>query len=163
MSIWKELKKVVNSNFNKPLDTQLTEAKNEIVELIKGQRSLSASDNAVVVFVSGNIPGWEYAEVGTFTPKISGSMRLIAEYEGDGDYDSIGDLAIKISNASGKTVAELRAAGKSGVYYFEEKIDFAVSANETYTVTVSKQVYATSVAIGASVFDGSLLDYTITT
>lgn len=163
MSIWKELKKVVNSNFNKSLDVQLNEAKNEIINLIKGQRSLSASDNVVAAFVSGNISGWEDAQVGTFTPKISGSMRLIAEYEGQGNYDYNGDTAIEILDAKLKKIAELRAEGDADKYYFEEKIDFAVNANETYTVHVSSDVHATSVAIGAYVFDGSLLDYTITT
>ena len=141
---WAEVKKI-NSDMSVPLD-----------ELIKGQRSLGASDAAMAVFANYvEVPSTSRMSVGTFTPKVGGTVRLI----------------LRATGTKGASLYIKRGSGSSTEiisYVVDETryADIGVSAGETITVYVSCTNSSGSgvradVTLGATVVDSSMLDYTV--
>ena len=143
---WAEVKKI-NSDMSVPLD-----------ELIKGQRSLGASDAAMAVFANHmDLYGTARRDLGTFTPKVGGTVRLILRVSGSKSSSAV--LSIRRGNGN---ITEIVSATDETTY-----ADLSVSTGETITVYVKNDSYSSSVStyvdvtLGATVVDSSFLDYTL--
>lgn len=148
---WAEVKKI-NSNLDVPLD-----------KLIKSQRILGAS-NAVMAVIQASEIDMDNDEqtVGTFTPKVNGSVRILGEMTAEGQY-SVG--YIRIYNSAGTEILEIMRRLTDDNSTQNCDTDFSVNANETYTIKTKStypSTYLNYLKIGATVIDGSMLDYTTT-
>ncbi len=150
---WGEIKKAINSTIGtagfQPLDA-----------IIKGQKTFVASDNTMIVLSAQSEKTWsDGATIGTFTPKTSGSVRLMAEI---GNGYSERDAGIMVQK-NGITVTDFYA--DSGVMRVMSA-DFQAEADATYTliIAVTGTGYTAKtnyIRICADIVDGSLFEYTI--
>lgn len=158
---WAEVKKI-NSNFDVPLD-----------ELIKSQRILGASDAVIGVIKPTYFEfGWKVEEtIGTFTPKVNGTIRILSEmYSSDIDDSGAGAEGVSgiiaIYNSSGTNVLTISKIVTPKYNPLNCDTDFNVSANETYTIKVKRNYLSmynigiNYLKIGATVIDGSMMTYT---
>lgn len=141
---WAEVKKI-NSDMSVPLD-----------ELIKSQRSLGASDAVVAVLVSSQVSlgyGDGSPSLGTFTPKVNGSVRV--EINGRRWNSDLGGYVLVYEDGVSKARISIDTSS-----YAPSTADIAVTAGKTYELRLGAG-YVNSAKICASIIDTSLIDYTV--
>ena len=149
MGIWAEIKHAINSTLG-------TKEFMPIDKLIKSQRTLGASDSTLIVISSSDRnTGTTRIELGSVTSKINGSVRLLAY--GGRSINSSGDKHVYVEKSSGDVVAEITFSNTYSDGMEWRSIDFNVVAGETYTIKLYC-AKTSSVKIGASVIDGSMME-----
>lgn len=151
---WAEMKGAINSTIG-TVDFKTIDA------IIEGQKGLVASDVPIAVFESISVGASSTPKtVGTFTPKKSGTARIMAI--GSHNTESNIDFGVKVLNASDVQIARAEGIGRDDIEIYT---NFNITAGTTYTIQVytDSQFAAFSlVQICASITDTSLYDYTIT-
>lgn len=160
MGTWSGIKRALNSTLGtsgfKPLDKIIT-------DLIIGQKRLVASDNVLAVIVSGSsgIGVGDTEVVGTFTPKVSGSIRLFATAKGNTSSSS-SNGRIYLRNSSGTNIVNIDITASS---YADYAVDTNITANETYSIVYyrgsNSNNEASSIQVRGSVIDAYTFDYTV--
>lgn len=150
---WGEIKKAINSTIGtagfQPLDA-----------IIKGQKTFVASDNTMIVLSAQSDKTWNDGTIiGTFTPKTSGSVRLMAEIGNDINDRDAGIIVQR----DGVTLTSFYA--DSGVMRVMSA-DFQVDENAQYTFIIAVsgtgyQARTNYIRICADIVDGSLFAYSI--
>lgn len=153
MSIWKEIKKTINSTVStsnfKPLD-----------QIIEGQRTLAASDSVMAILISKQtqVKDWTSQR---FTAKVGGSVRFLLEaspVNGTSYFD------LKAYNSNGSVVGQKSifindAESDTGI--FNLSLDINVTKDETYYFAIEPDsydnTYIISAKIGANVVDTNLI------
>lgn len=139
---WNEILLAVNSDPTTPLD-----------EIIKGQRTLGASDSPIVIYYSSSSGVAISGKRGTFSPKTNGTIRIkaIAKYSGV----SYGKVAIL--NKSNEEINHIPFEAN----VFEEKyVDIPIVKDETYTIQVSSLIVK-HISVCATIVDSTLFDYEV--
>lgn len=129
-------------------------------KIIKGQKTFVASNNTMIVLSAQTNKTWNDGTIiGTFTPKTSGSVRLMAEI-GNGTSNRAAGIMVQ---RDGVTVTSFYAdSGAMRVM----SADFQVDENTKYTliIDVSGTGYTAItnyIRICADIIDGSLFEYSI--
>ena len=146
---WAEVMKI-NSDMTMTLD-----------ELIRSQRSLGASDAVMAVPVSSEITMGSTSGrylLATFTPKVNGSVRVLASMKRGSSSDSTAHIYV---TENGTDITHFSTRENS---YTEVYKDIKITAGKEYKVYFYGSYNGekiNSLKICASVIDTSLLGYTI--
>ena len=148
MGLWVGIKRALNSTVGtkefKPLD-----------QIIKGQRTLGASDNVIAVISNTQGSGATTFPM-TFTPKTNGIIRLIAK--GCADSTSYTGTFSVLENGVRKYNIEVPVRGGSADFTTE----LNVNADCVYSFARNSNTTTTYIAIGAQIIDGSLFEVNTT-
>ena len=139
---WNEILLAVNSDPTTPLN-----------EIIKGQRTLGASDSPIIIYYSSSSGAAISGTQGTFSPKTNGTIRIkaIAKYTGV----SYGKVAV--FNKSNEEINNITFETNT----FEERyVDIPIVKGETYTIKASA-ITAKHISVCATIVDSTLFDYEV--
>lgn len=143
---WAEVKKI-NSDMTKPLD-----------KLILEHKGLAASDQVMCVLFNSTDGLNGEKTIGTFTPTVSGSVRILCCGNG---VHNVSKAHVRVKDSNNNIVADVVISFDNANDYTVYSVDMNISKGETYTVVSSGRWNTESIKIGAIVTDTSLLSYTI--
>lgn len=143
MGLWAGIKHALNSTLG-------TEDFMPLDKLIKGQRTLAASDDIIAVIFSSSSDTLINKKTFdlSFTPKTNGVIRLHL----DAFSTSTSNLAILQVNGKSSFSIPATSANRNNAF------DLAVGKGVKYTFSVSGGAYVRKLAIGANIVDGSLFE-----
>lgn len=163
MGFWVGIKKALNSTVGtsgfKPLNDMIQDVKNTVI----GQRTLAASDSVIKILwakPSQDITGGDTTTVGTITPTVGGSVRVVAKVVIN--YFQSGDFILLDVYQGSTQVARLRKDLTSTNYAATHTLvlDLPVTKNTVYTVRVyggSNRHNIENVSVCANIVDTSLV------
>ena len=143
MGFWAGIKHALNSTLG-------TEDFIPLDKLIKGQRTLAASDATIAVLVNSTTAITNQEVKYSFVPKTKGAVRIIAN-----GYNSSGSSNAYIKIYKNGTQTALLEIG-TGTQI--RSIDISVTKSSVYTFEITKYAYIYNLYIGAQIVDGSLFE-----
>lgn len=144
MGFWAGIKHALNSTLG-------TEDFIPLDKLIKGQRTLAASDTTIAVLVNTNTPSTgKISFTKSFVPKAKGVVRI--KVDGYGTRTDEGYVSVA---ENGKQLASLYFPGGTRETI---SIDISVSKNSIYTFSQNSYARVYNLSVGAQIVDGSLFE-----
>ena len=158
MSIWKEIRKALNSSIGtpnfKPLDKLFTE-----------HLGLGATDATLKVLKieETRIPT-AFVNIGQFVPTVNGNVRIFLEAKTNIPSANAADLLIEIIGSDGSSKSQYFNSNTSEANVYKEyRLDFNIIKNVSYSVQIKSTqptgyIYIKNVKICGSVTDPTLIE-----